>query len=239
MGETFFDSGWLCIIYLCICFEALVVFGRDLKDQGRYRCVGSFRFSSGLLAWFVNICCAFVLAKCFPRLFCFDLHSFTKRSCSSLQLALRPVVTTASAPRPHTSCKRTRRRRESEEKDKKYLQQDSLTFNLNIRAQRQLLHSHTRPRGLDLAPVRLVSIVHGREVLHVGEEDIDLEDGGEAAAGGGEDRGQVADALVLGGRRVRARRYVRFDLRKLTVRSATVPGTILPVLGSMPTAPEQ
>ena len=119
------------------------------------------------------------------------------RGVPFLQFALRPIVTTASAPRPHTSCKRTRRRRESEEKDKTSLQQDSLTFNLNIRTQRQLLHSHTRPRRLDLAPVRLVSIVHGREVLHVGEVDVDFEDGGETASGCGEDRGQVADALVL------------------------------------------
>jgi hypothetical protein len=34
-------------------------------------------------------------------------------------------------------------------------------------------------------------------VLHIREEDVDFEDGIEAAPGGGEDRGQVADALML------------------------------------------
>lgn len=36
-------------------------------------------------------------------------------------------------------------------------------------------------------------------MLHVREEDVDFEDGVEACAGGGEDRGEVADALVLFG----------------------------------------
>ena len=40
-------------------------------------------------------------------------------------------------------------------------------------------------------------------MLHVGQEDVDFEDGVEGAAGGGENRGEVADALVLGRIRVR------------------------------------
>lgn len=85
-------------------------------------------------------------------------------------------------------------------------------------------------------------------MLHVREEDVDFEDGVEARAGGGEDRGQVADALVLWVGRVRGLDVTFLCVKwngldwagsELTVRSATVPGAIFPVFGSMPTAPEQ
>lgn len=78
-------------------------------------------------------------------------------------------------------------RRKKEKKATKNLRQHSLTLNLHIRAQRQLLDRHTRPGGLDIAPVRLVGFVHGGEVLHVRQENVDFENRVEAAAGGRED----------------------------------------------------
>lgn len=93
----------------------------------------------------------------------------------------------------------TAQEKETKERKEDNSRQNSLTLNLHIRAQRQLLNRHTRPRGFHIAPVRLVGFVHGREVLHVGEEDVDFENRVEAAAGGGEDGGEVADALVLFG----------------------------------------
>ena len=89
--------------------------------------------------------------------------------------------------------KKTKRRK----RKKRNSPQNSLTLNLHIRPQRQLLYRHTRSRGLHVAPIRLVHVVHRGEMLHFGEEDVDFEDGVEAGAGGGEDGGEVADALVL------------------------------------------
>lgn len=74
---------------------------------------------------------------------------------------------------------------------------NSLALNLHIRAQRQLLHSNTSATRLDIAPVRLVHVVHAREVLHVGQEDVDFENVLQAGFGGFEHGGEVADALVL------------------------------------------
>lgn len=92
-----------------------------------------------------------------------------------------------------------RKRKERKGKKKRNSPQNSLTLNLHISPQRQLLHGHTCSRGLHIVPIRLVDLVHRGEMLHVGEEDVDFEDGVEAGAGGGEDGGEVADALVLWG----------------------------------------
>ena len=56
---------------------------------------------------------------------------------------------------------------------------------------------HVRPAGLDVAPVGLVDLVHGGEVVHIGEEDVDLDDVLDGGAGLLEDGRQVLDALVL------------------------------------------
>jgi len=81
--------------------------------------------------------------------------------------------------------------------DQEHSRQNCLTLNLHIRPQWQLLDSDARASRFDIAPVRLVNIVHGREVLHVREENVDFEDGVEAAPSGGQYGGEVADALVL------------------------------------------
>ena len=94
----------------------------------------------------------------------------------------------------------TAQEKETKERKEDNSRQNSLALNLHIRAQRQLLNSHTRPRGFHISPVRFVGFVHGREVLHVRQENVDFEDRVEAAAGGGEDRGEVGDALVLFGK---------------------------------------
>jgi hypothetical protein len=77
---------------------------------------------------------------------------------------------------------------------------NSLTLNLDIRPQRQLLDRHARAAGLHIAPVLLVGLVHAGEERHVGEEDVDFEDGFEAAVGGLQDGGEVLDGAVLFGR---------------------------------------
>lgn len=56
---------------------------------------------------------------------------------------------------------------------------------------------NARPTRLFLAPVLRVDLVHGREVLHVGEEHVDLDDVIDGRARGLEHVGQVLDALVL------------------------------------------
>jgi hypothetical protein len=125
---------------------------------------------------------------------------------------------------------------------------NSLTLNLDIRPQRQLLGRHARASRLHAAPVLLVGLVHFAKERHVREEDVDFEDGVEAAAGGLQDCGQVLDGavlflaskntvLVLGVCVVMVGLGVlRFAL---TVRSPTEPSTSLPVAGSTPMAPEQ
>lgn len=74
---------------------------------------------------------------------------------------------------------------------------DGLALNLNIRPQRQLLDCHARAAGPHIPPVLLVGLVHVGEERHVGEEDVDFEDGFQAAVGGLQDGGQVLDGAVL------------------------------------------
>ena len=51
------------------------------------------------------------------------------------------------------------------------------TLNLHIRPQRQLENGNTGPDRLGRAVEHLViDGVHSREVLHVGQEDVDLDD---------------------------------------------------------------
>jgi len=78
---------------------------------------------------------------------------------------------------------------------------DSLTLDLNIRPQRQLLDRHARAAGLHIPPVLLVGLVHVGKERHVREEDVDFEDGFEAAVGGLQDCGEVLDGAVLFGTR--------------------------------------
>jgi hypothetical protein len=53
----------------------------------------------------------------------------------------------------------------------------SRQLNLDIRTQGQLMHGDTSPHGLRrLGEHLLVDFVHGREVFHVGEEDVDFHD---------------------------------------------------------------
>lgn len=78
-----------------------------------------------------------------------------------------------------------------------HLRQHSNALNLHIRPQRQLLSSHTSPARLRLTPILLVNLIHSREVLHVIEEHIHLDDVVDAGARSFEDCCQVLDALVL------------------------------------------
>ena len=50
------------------------------------------------------------------------------------------------------------------------------TLNLHIRLHRQLVHGHTRPARLELPEPLLIFAVHGREIVHSGEEDADFDD---------------------------------------------------------------
>lgn len=59
---------------------------------------------------------------------------------------------------------------------------------------------NVRPAWLDIPPVLHVDRVHLGKVVHVGQEDVDLDDLVDARAGGLEDVGQVLDALVLDSR---------------------------------------
>ena len=63
-----------------------------------------------------------------------------------------------------------------------------------------MLDRHARAAGLHIPPVLLVGLVHAGEERHVGEEDVDFEDGFEAAVGGLQDGGEVLDGAVLFGR---------------------------------------
>lgn len=97
--------------------------------------------------------------------------------------------------------------------------QDSSALDLNIGVVRQSLDSNatvhhrihvsdrifplvqangkdSRPTGLDITPVGGVDLVHGSEVVHAGEEDVDLDNVVEVGAGGLEDGAQVLDAAV-------------------------------------------
>jgi hypothetical protein len=74
---------------------------------------------------------------------------------------------------------------------------NSLTLNFDVRPQRQLLDRHARAAGFHIPPVLLVGLVHLGEERHVREEDVDFEDGFEAAVGGLQDRGEVLDGAVL------------------------------------------
>jgi hypothetical protein len=100
--------------------------------------------------------------------------ALNRQSCIRvhLQLAFRPVIFKESVRQPQgTTTNRV---------INQHLRQNSLTLDLHIRPQRQLLNSHARPRRLHITPVRLVDIVHGREMLHVREKHVDFEDGVEA-----------------------------------------------------------
>ena len=108
------------------------------------------------------------------------------------------MVISASAHQPHPSLSPNSSYESPADKRKsKNLRQYSLTLNLHVRPQRQLLDRHTSPRRLHIPPVRLVHFVHSREMLHIRQENIHLEDSVDRGAGSGEDRGEVKDALVL------------------------------------------
>lgn len=55
-----------------------------------------------------------------------------------------------------------------------------------------------RPTRLLLAPVLHIHLIHGRKVLHVSQEDGDLDDVLDRRARRFEHGGEVADTLVLG-----------------------------------------
>ena len=74
---------------------------------------------------------------------------------------------------------------------------NSLTLNLDVRPQRQLLDGHARAAGLDGSPVLFVGVVHVGEERHVREEDVDLDDGVEVTVGRLQDGGEVLDYAVL------------------------------------------
>jgi hypothetical protein len=54
-----------------------------------------------------------------------------------------------------------------------------------------------RSAWLDITPVLGVDRVHCVKVVHVGQEDVDLDDLGDVCSGSLKDIGQVLDALVL------------------------------------------
>ena len=59
----------------------------------------------------------------------------------------------------------------------------SRQLNLDIGTKRQLMNSNTSPARLRLLREEgVVDLVHGGEVLHVGEEDVDFDDVFDAAA---------------------------------------------------------
>lgn len=62
------------------------------------------------------------------------------------------------------------------------------------------MHGNTRPHGLRVLGEELcVHLVHGREVGHVREEDVHLDDVVQAASCLFEDGGEVEEGLALGG----------------------------------------
>ena len=69
-------------------------------------------------------------------------------------------------------------------------------LDLDVDTLGQLVHGDAGTGGL-VDEVLLVLVVHGGEVCHVGQEDVDLDDLVDAGAGSLEDLGQVLDALVL------------------------------------------
>jgi hypothetical protein len=52
--------------------------------------------------------------------------------------------------------------------------QNSHTFNLNIRIQRQRLNRHTRPARFDVTPISAVDLVHFRKIGHIRQKNIHL-----------------------------------------------------------------
>lgn len=70
-----------------------------------------------------------------------------------------------------------------------------------IRISRHLLNerlsSYLRATRQVLGEILRVDLVHFVEIVHVVEEDVDLDDFLEAAAGGFEDGGQIANNLML------------------------------------------
>lgn len=91
---------------------------------------------------------------------------------------------------------------------------ESSALNFDVRVQRQGLDSdasrqtlaelqkvtvtnNLRSAGLDITPVGGVNLVHLGKVVHVGEEDVDLDDLLQAGAGGLKNGREVLDALVL------------------------------------------
>lgn len=55
----------------------------------------------------------------------------------------------------------------------------------------------SRSRGLDVAPVLFIDLIHLRKVPHIGEEDVDLDDILQRRAGGLKNRFKIGNALVL------------------------------------------
>ena len=71
-------------------------------------------------------------------------------------------------------------------------------LNLDIRAQRQLMHRNTRPNRLRILAENLrIYLVHSGEILHVGQKDVDFDDVVDGWAGGGQDGGEVREGLFL------------------------------------------
>jgi hypothetical protein len=56
---------------------------------------------------------------------------------------------------------------------------------------------NSRSARLDVSPVRGVDLIHLGKVVHVGQEDVDLDDIAEIGSGSLKDCAQVLDALVL------------------------------------------
>jgi hypothetical protein len=71
-------------------------------------------------------------------------------------------------------------------------------LNLNIRPQRQLMHSNTRPHRLRLLGKEpIIHLIHGGEVVHIGQKDIDLNNIIDAASCGFEDLREIGYGLGL------------------------------------------
>ncbi len=71
-------------------------------------------------------------------------------------------------------------------------------LNLHIRPQRKLIHRHTSPDRLRvLIKEPLIHLIHSREILHVGEEDVNFDRVVNMRAGCLKDRREVLETLLL------------------------------------------